>query len=201
MFTKKRITLIGILLVLVIGGAYSYFRLVVGKRLTPQAGAKLVPERASTLTFIDTNPAVWSELEHYGTPEAQAIWKNYLEQLERDILPHSELNYEEDIAPWLSGMAIAHFPSFNPFSQDKNVLVIAGITNSLKARNFLRSLNNYGSAEAKQRQYQGVTITEIETADGNRVSGAMVQGYVLFSPRGKIIEQAIATAQGQPSFA
>ena len=39
------------------------------------------------------------------------------------LSPNSELNYEEDIAPWLSGMAIAHFPSFNPFSQDKNVLV------------------------------------------------------------------------------
>jgi len=201
MLTKKRITLIGILLVLVIGGAYSYFRLVVGQRLTPQASAKLVPERASSLTFINTDPDVWSHLEKYGTPEAQTVWKGYLEQIEQDILPHSELNYEEDIAPWLSGMAIAHFPSFNPFSQDKNVLVIAGITNSLKARNFLGSLKNNGSTQVRQRQYQGVTITEVETADGGRASGAMVQGYILFSPQGKVIEQAIATTQGQPSFA
>ena len=201
MLSKKRITLVGILLILVIGGAYSYFRLIVGKRLTPESGANLVPEQASMMTFINTDPAVWSQLNQYGTPEAQALWEENLEQLEQEILPSHEINYEDDIAPWLSGIAIAYLPSLNPFTQDQNFLIIAGITNSLQAGNFLRSLDGSEGTEVTQRQYQGVTITEVETADGDRASGAMVEGYLLFSQRERIIEQAIDTAQGQPSFA
>jgi len=201
MLSKKRITLVGILLILVIGGAYSYFRLIVGKRLTPEAGAKLVPEQPSIMTFVNTDPTVWSQLNQYGTPEAQALWEQTLEQLEQDILPSHEVNYADDIAPWLSGMAIAYLPSLNPFTQDQNFLIIAGITNSLQAGNFLRSLDGSEGTEVTQREYQGVTITEVKTADGDRASGTILEGYLLFSQRGRLIEQSIDTAQGQPSFA
>ncbi|MDR9404135.1 MAG: DUF3352 domain-containing protein, partial [Halothece sp. Uz-M2-17] len=201
MFNKKQITLVGIILLLIAGGVYSYFRLIVGKKLTPEAGAKIVPERASTMIFIETEPEFWSPLKQYGTAEAQEFWQRSLEELEQDLLPDADINYEQDIAPWLSGMAIANFPSFNPFSQEENVLVIAGITNSLKAANFLRSLESNGETEVKQRQYKGVTITEIKTADDDRATGAIVQGYLLFSQQANLIEQAIDTVKGDRAFA
>ncbi|AFZ44764.1 hypothetical protein PCC7418_2622 [Halothece sp. PCC 7418] len=201
MFNKKRITLVGIILLLIAGGIYGYFRLIVGKRLTPQASAKILPESASTMLFMETDPEVWSELEQYGTTEAQAVWQSSLQELEQEFLPDANIDYEEDVAPWLSGIAIANFPSINPFSQEENVLLIAGITNSLKAGNFLRSLESNEETEVRQRQYKGVTITEVKTAQGDRASAAMLQGYVLFSQQGNLIEQTIDTAQGDPAFA
>ena len=202
MLTRNRITIIAVLLLLAVGGSYLYFRLIVGKRLTPQAGAKLIPDEATAMTFINTDPQPWSHLQNYGTPAAQEFWENNLEAFEQDSLNDSGIDYEEDIAPWLGGLAIAYFPSSNPLSsQEGDFLAIAGITNSLKAQQFFNSLEGEETVTLTQRQYEGVTIIEMETQEGDRASGARVDGYILFAEAGKMIEKAIDTARGEASFA
>ncbi|MEO0967867.1 MAG: DUF3352 domain-containing protein, partial [Cyanobacteria bacterium J06639_18] len=72
--------------------------------------AKLVPDEAIMTAYISTDPKLWSNLENFGTPEAQKLITQGLEDFKKDLTKDSDLSYEKDLKPWLGGVMFAVLP-------------------------------------------------------------------------------------------
>jgi len=215
MLNKKWITIVIILILAAVGGTFLYLRFLAGKRLTLQTGAELVPQNAEMMAFISSDPQDWSQLKEYGTPELREILQSNWEEQKPQFFKQqkdsadSEINYEEDIAPWLGNVAIASFSNSkdeqdSSGSQDEqakekqNFLAIAGIKNPIQAWRFRNSLDQ-DQATIEKQDYQGVTIRTMETEDGERYHLARVKGYLLVSSAPTVIESTIDTVKKEKS--
>lgn len=213
--TKKSILLPVIVVIgIVAGGAAAYwcFKGNFGSASSPLASAKVVPDDALMATFISTDPGALAQLQQFGTPEAEKSIQKSLQDLDRQVLAKSNINYEKDIQPWLGSVTIAVLPPSSakqvqatPFSSQPNILLVLGIKNGLSAWNFSNKLKADKTITSKEFDYKGQKITESttkgSTSQGEPIYSSIVGDRVVLAPARFAVEQAIDTYKGEPSFA
>ncbi|BAZ10220.1 hypothetical protein NIES4071_20350 [Calothrix sp. NIES-4071] len=174
------------------------------------ASARVVPDDALVATYITTDPQAWSKLEQFGTPEAQKVISKSLEDFNKQTLAPSNISYEKDLKPWIGGVMVALLPS-NPVkptqataqaTSEPNVLMVVGIKDKVSALNLANRLKSQKDVQTQEIDYKGEKITESK-GQGKPTYSAIVNNnnYLVFSQDKRIIEQAIDTVKGEPSFA
>ncbi|MBD2598215.1 DUF3352 domain-containing protein [Nostoc spongiaeforme FACHB-130] len=181
--------------------------------------AKLVPESALMTTYISTDDQVWAKLQQFGTPEAQKLLVKSLEDFNKNTFKGSDISYEKDIKPWISGVMIAVLPPSktqpaqlqiptnraNPplkVQQSTNMLMVIGIKDKLTALNFANKLKNQKGVKSREIDYKGEKITETIEEKGRPTYSVVVNNsHLILAPDKQAVEKAIDTYKGQPSFA
>ncbi|WP_427160725.1 DUF3352 domain-containing protein [Aliinostoc sp. HNIBRCY26] len=198
--------------VVVVGSvaAYMYLRGPAGDGAGALSSAKLVPSSALMATYISTDPKSWAKLQQFGTPEAQKLVTQGLEDFNKNVLTSNDISYEKDIQPWVGGLMIAVLPpqqtQSNPSGiqrqPEPQVLMIAGIRDKLSALNFANKLKGQKGVKTKESDYKGEKIIETSTENNSSptYSAVLNNSYVVFSPQRPVVEKAIDTYKGQPSF-
>lgn len=182
-------------------GAFVYFSGLLGKTATPLSSAALIPDEALMAAYISTDSSQWSKLRRFGTPQAQAAIAQSLDNWQQQLLNGAELNYQQDLQPWVGGVMIALVPptapapNFNP-----NVLMVVGIKNKLGAWNFGRQLKSSKDVKIEESQYKNVPVTAAIAANGSTSYTAVLNNLMVVADNKTTLEQAIDTAQGEPSF-
>jgi len=188
-------------------GAYWYFKGNFGSGSIPLASAKVVPDEALMATFISTDPRPLAQLQQFGTPEAEKLVEKSLQDFDRQVLAKSNINYEQDIKPWLGSVTIAVLPPSpirqvrtTSFSSQPNILLVLGIKNGLSVWNFSKKLKADKTVTSQQFDYKGQKITE-SIGKGEPIYSSILDGRVVLAPAKQAVEQAIDTYKGEPSFA
>lgn len=186
--------------VLVAGGAFFYFRVVKGSSLTPMTGAKVVPEEALMTAFISTEAKSWSQGNKFGTPEAQKLIGEGVENLSEGILASAELDYERDLQPWIGNVMVAWLPANSEAwtRNEDSLLVVVGIKNKLEAWNFAKKLKE--GQEFKETKYKGITVFETKTGTED-VAAAILGNKLVLSSDPDGVESAIDTFKDSKSLA
>ncbi len=210
---------------LVAGGAGAYFYLQgMGRKLTPLDSAKIVPNDALLAAYIDTDSPNWRRLQQFGTPEAQAAIAKGFETLQQEILPQVELNYQQDLKPWVGDVMLVLLPpSRNSESKPNttsssvetpetpaaetttnsqlNTLLLVGIQNPLKAWIFQRNFQAKTNIKTAETKYKGRKIS-ITNIDENPATYSVVMGkHLVLAERQSSLEQAIDSYQASTSVA
>lgn len=195
--------------VVVAGGVatYLYFKGAFGGASSPLASAKIVPDEALMATFISTDSQAWSQLQQFGTPEAQKLVEQGLQDFNQQMLAESNIDYQKDIKPWVGNVMVAVLPSnqvkpaqATPQSaQEPNVLMVVGIKDKVSALNFANKLKADKGFKSKEIAYKDQKI--IETTGKDASYSAVLNDHLVFAPAQKAVEQAIDTFKGEPSFA
>jgi len=196
--------------VIVAGGVatYLYFKGAFGGALSPLASAKVVPDEALMATFISTDSKSWSQLQQFGTPEAQKLVEKGLQGFNQQMLAKSNIDYEKDLKPWVGSVMVAVLPSNTvrpaqatpQAAQEQNVLMVLGIKDKGSALNFANKLKAEKGVKSKEIDYKGQKITET-TGNGEPNYSAVLNNHLVIAPEQKAVEQAIDTFKGEPSFA
>ncbi len=194
--------------VVVAGGAiaYLYFNGAFGGASNPLASAKVVPDEALMATFISTDSQAWSQLQQFGTPDAQRLVEKGLQDFNQQILTQSNIDYQKDLKPWVGSVMFAVLPSSpikptqaTPPVQEPNVLMVVGIKDKASALNFANKLKADKSVKSQEIAYKGQNITET-IGKGTNYS-AVLNNHLVVASTQKAVEQAIDTSKGEPSFA
>lgn len=188
------------------GIAYLYFNGAFGGASNPLASAKVVPDEALMATFISTDSQAWSQLQQFGTLEAQRLVEKGLQDFNQQILTQSNIDYQKDLKPWVGSVMFAVLPSSpikptqaTPLAQEPNVLMVVGIKDKASALNFANKLKADKSVKSQEIVYKRQKITET-TGNGTNYS-AVLNNLLVVAPTQKAVEQAIDTSEGEPSFA
>lgn len=207
---------------LVAGGAGAYFYLQgIGRKLTPLDSAKIVPDDALLAAYIDTDSQNWDRLQQFGTPEAQAAIAKGFENLQQEILPQEELNYQQDLKPWVGDVMLALLPpskdsGSKPDSESssaetpaaetatnsqENVLLVVGIQNPLKAWMFQRNFKSQADIKIAEAEYKGVKISITNVGEKPATYSMIMGKHLVLADRQAILEQAIDSYQASTSVA
>ncbi len=196
--------------VVVAGGvaSYFYFKGAFGGATSPLASAKVVPDEALMATFISTDSQGWSQLQQFGTLDAQKLIEKQLQDFNQQILTQSNIDYQTDIKPWVGSVMLAVLPS-SPIkptqatpqtAPEPNVLMVVGIKDKVSALNFANKLKAEKNVKTQEITYKGQKITET-TGNGEPSYSAVLNDHLVLAPAQKAVEQAIDTFKGEPSFA
>lgn len=196
----------------VVGGgiaAYLYFKAPLGGNVSAMDSAKVVPAEALASAYINTDPQAWAKLQQFGTPQAQQLLAQNLENFKKQVFTDNNISYENDIQPWVGGVMIAVLPpnlakpaqlTTPAPGQTQNILLVVGIKDKLGALNFANKLKADKNSKIQESDYQGETITEIDQGKPT-YSAVLNNAEVVLSPERHTVEEAIDTFKGQPSFA
>jgi hypothetical protein len=180
------------------GGVYLYLRgQLPWQRFTPLASAKVIPESAFGSSFVSTDPKTWSVLAKYGTPESRTTISKGLEELQKNLLT-DKINYQRDIQPWIGSISFAFLPATNP--GESGILTVIGIKDKIKASEFEKQLGQQVNRKTSTSDYKNVKVTAIDWQDNTTIYTAVTGDFLLISYDRKVLESAINTYQGQPSF-
>lgn len=188
--------------------AYMYFKSGPVAETGALSSAKVVPDKALMATYISTDSQGWAKLQQFGTPSAQEAVTKGLAELNKQVLPDTNISYEQDIKPWIGGVMIAVLPT-NPgsavqnpasSSQEQNILTVVGIKDKIRALSFANRLKSEKDLTAKETEYKGEKI--IETANKGKLTyTAVLNDHLVLAPQKQAVERAIDTFKGEPSFA
>ncbi len=196
-FPKGYLFLLLATVISTLGATSLYFYFFQGEELTPIEGASVIPEQALMSAFISTKDRDWSQLKQLGTPEAKKILNNQIEKLPQKILTDNNINYQQDIQPWLGNMMLAFLPS----SKNKyDLLAVFGIKNKIKALQFANKLRNNDNHELKIGNYQGFPIIQTYQKEQEYLNYTIINNKLIISTTQKTLELAIDTIKGMPSF-
>ena len=202
-FKKSRlgyIPLLGIAIALGFGGHY-LFRQVIGKPLTPLDAAEIIPDEATIAGFIETDSQKWSQIKQLGNSQTEKIIETQIENFQAELDTEAKnFNYEQDIEPWLGGAMFALLPENSDIAKP-DLLLVLGIKNKLKARDFLKKVQAESQAEVKETKYKGVKITESTGKNNSVTASALLGNKLLLAEESQVIERAIDTYKGEPSLA
>jgi hypothetical protein len=180
------------------GGVYLYLRgQLPWQRFTPLASAKVIPESAFGSSFVSTDPKTWSVLGKYGTPESRATVSKGLEELQKNLLT-DKINYQRDIQPWIGSISFAFLPATKP--GESGILTVIGIKDKIKASEFEKQLGEKVNRKTSTSDYKNVKITAIDWQDNTTIYTAVTGDFLLIASDRKLLESAINTYRGQPSF-
>jgi len=182
-------------------GAYVYFNQ--GGSLTPQSSAKLVPNNALMTTFISTDDRAWDKLQKFGTPEARQQVEKGVQEFRTKMLADTNFDVDKDLKPWVGNVMVAVMPPGEAGkTRNSNVLFVVGIKDKSKAFNFSSKIKEQKGAATKEVDYKGVKITEItEQPKNNSYHLAVLNNTLVLSADRTVVQQAIDTSKGEPSFA
>lgn len=195
--------------VVVAGGAiaYLYFNGAFGGASNLLASAKVVPDEALMATFISTDSQAWSQLQQFGTLEAQRLVEKGLQDFNQQILTQSNIDYQKDLKPWVGSVMFAILPSSpikttqaTPPAQELNVLMVVGIKDKASALNFANKLKADKSVKSQEIVYKGQNITKT-TGNGEPNYSAVLNNHLVLASTQLAVKQAIDTSKGEPSFA
>lgn len=190
--------------VLGLGGvaAYLYSDGYFGNSDTPLESARIIPNNAVMAGVISTNPQAWSQLQQFGTPEAQKVVDKSIQDFQKDAFTDSKVNFEKDIKPWLGSVMFAVLPSSaSKPAQKTDLLVVVGIKNKFSMLNFgnkFRSDKKQG--EIKEVDYKGIKILE-STDKGKKSYAAILKNHLVLADEIKTVQLAIDAFKGSPSLA
>ncbi|KAB8320193.1 DUF3352 domain-containing protein [Tolypothrix campylonemoides VB511288] len=199
--------------IVVAGGiaAYMYFKGgPSGDISSALDAAKVVPDEAILATYISTDPKVWAKLQQFGTPEAQKIVGQGLENLNKSLSSDNNISYEKDLKPWVGGVMIAMLPP-NPVkpaaqnapqaSQEPKVLMVVGIKDKLSALNFANKLKAQKDVKVQESDYKGEKIIETTGKSEPSYTAVLNNTHIVIAAEKQAVEHAIDTYKGEPSFA
>lgn len=195
--------------VVVAGGAiaYLYFNGAFGGASNFLASAKVVPDEALMATFISTDSQAWSQLQQFGTPEAQRLVEKGLQDFNQQILTQSNIDYQKDLKPWVGSVMFAVLPpnpikptQATPPAQEPNVLIVVGIKDKASALNFANKLKAEKGVKSQEIAYKGQKITKT-TGNGEPNYSAVLNDHLVLASTQLAVQQAIDTSKGEPSFA
>lgn len=185
-----------------VGGGY-YFgkKLLLGDELTLQASNKIVPQSALANTFISTDEKKWSELREFGTPEFQELTNNNLQEFIAENLTteNQNIDYQQDISPWLSGISIAILPS-SEVGIDYDAVAILGIQNKLKAKGFFDRIKTTNTGNINETKHQNISIYQIDD-QAEKIFFSTFQNYIIIADKQEVITKIIDTHKGGISLA
>lgn len=186
--------------VILAGGvlAYLYLKGAFSDATSPLASAKVVPDDALMTGTISTDPNAWSQLQQFGTPEAQAALSKGLNDFNKQMTAESKIDYAKDIQPWVGSVMFAVLPSDTSQQNQQNLLMVVGIKDKISAWNFANKLK--AQVKTQESDYNGVKISET-VGSSNKTFSAVLNSHLVLSPQRKSVEMAIDTFKGQPSFA
>jgi Protein of unknown function (DUF3352) len=187
--------------VIIGGGAYAAWQFLGGKELTPLQAAELIPQDALMTGYISTDSQAWSKLDKFGTPEARQIITQGMDNFKKDVLAPENINYEQDLQPWMGNVMFAMLPEEKTGSSNENMLVIFGIKNKLKALDFANKLKSQSKGESKESDYKGETLVETKSEKGGKTYYAVMGDRLVLTSERKNLERSIDTLKGSPSIA
>ncbi|UKO98553.1 DUF3352 domain-containing protein [Nostoc sp. UHCC 0870] len=203
--------------VVVVGSvaAFMYLRGTGGGSTGALSSAKLVPSSALMATYITTDSQAWAKLQEFGTPEAQKLVTKGLEDFNKGLMSDNSISFEKDIQPWVGGLMVAVLPpnatktnqSEQPpttqLQQEPQILMVVGIKDKLGALNFANKLKGQKGVKSTESDYKGEKITQTSKEGNSKAtySAVLNNSYLVFSPEKPVVEKAIDTFKGQPSFA
>lgn len=198
---KRKGFLVAVAAVVVTGSvaAYLYFKGIPGKPTTAVESAKLVPDEALMATFISTDEQSWGKLRQFGTPEAQQAIASIFEEFQ---IGEATLNFERDLKPWVGGVMFALLPrqaSASP--EQRNVLMVVGIQNKLKALEFANQMKSQKQGSVEEKQYKGIAISNIKQPNGTSYSTAVLGDHLVLAFSLEAVEQAVDAFKGEPALA
>lgn len=196
---------VGTLTFLTAGSMYLYNRTIIGRELTSQEAAKIVPEEAWMVTHISSDSRSWSKLTKFGSNKAKDMLDAELQEATIELSSNS-IDYYKDVEPWLGNITIAKLPSDEGLStldaEKYNILAIIGIKNKLEAGMFINKLQDgSNSNEFQTRKYRGVTIFETKTQTNEPLNTALIGDRLIMASDPEIMNLAIDTMNGRDSFA
>ncbi|WP_414549589.1 DUF3352 domain-containing protein [Anabaena sp. CCY 0017] len=194
--------------------AYIYFKGPSGDSSDALGSAKLVPSTALMATYITTDPEAWAKLEEFGTPEAQKLLAKGVADFKQDFFSESNISYEQDLKPWVGGVMVAVLPP-NPTKltqsnqpdavtkaqPESNILMVVGIKDKINALNFANKLKSKEGIKVQESDYKGEKITAVTENGRLTYSAVLNNNHVVLAPEKQVVEKAIETFKGQPSFA
>lgn len=190
--------------------AYVYFRGGFGDGSSPLASAKIVPDEALMASFISTDAQNWSKLQKFGTKEAQDLVMKSLQDINKEALTESNIDYEKDIKPWVGGVMVAVLPANTVKSTQAtpepsepfDVLAVVKIRDKISALNFANKLKALKDVKTQETDYKGLKITQSSQGTSQPTYSTVINNdYVAIAPTKQAIEKAIDTFKGEPSFA
>ena len=186
--------------------AYVYFRGGFGDNTSPLASAKLVPDEALMASYISPDSPAWTQLQKFGTKEAQDLVNKSLQEANKRNLAESNIDYEKDIKPWIGGVMIAVLPpdSAKPTQakpESFNMLMVVKIKDKISALNFANKLKAIKNVKSAETDYKGQKITESSEGQTSYYNSVLNNEYLVIAPEKATIEKAIDTFKGEPSFA
>ena len=212
-FGRGCISTVTIFTALLITGGYGlskgWHQFFWGTELTPLEAAKIIPEEVFITGYINTSLTNWSQLEQFNSSKNETIVNYITEEINQKFSQENlDINYQEDISPWLGNMAIAFFPKISPslnsswgVKPDADLLMIFGIKNPLKAYQFRQSIKSQGKAKYQESKYRGVTITSIAQSSPTKIYLTVLRNKLVITDKLSIMHQAIATYKGEPALA
>ncbi|AFZ47223.1 hypothetical protein Cyast_1258 [Cyanobacterium stanieri PCC 7202] len=196
---------VGISLLVLVGAGLGYYfgrRFLLGEELTPSRGAQIIPASAVATGFISTDINDWQQLEQFdtfgGREAIEETWQEWRAELEEENI---EVNYQEDIEPWLGGLMIAFLPNAEDISEP-DVGLIAGVKNKLKARDFLNKIKDNPDTEVIESEYQNITVYQIiSDQDPEGIWFTFYDSQAVIGVSQTVVEQFIDTYRGADSIA
>ncbi|MBD2663800.1 hypothetical protein B6N60_01305 [Richelia sinica FACHB-800] len=190
---------------------YVYLKLPAGDTISPLGTAKFVPAKALMATYVSTDSQSWAKLEQFGSPEVQELLRKNINNFDKQLLPGSNISYEQDIKPWVGGLMIAVLPpeiSPPPKSNlpvppkpDANVLLVVGIKDKISALNFANKVKSAKDVKTVESNYQGEKIIESQGKRNSTYISVLNNTHLLISAEKTALKTAIDTFKGKPSFA
>jgi hypothetical protein len=190
---------------------YVYLKLPAGDTISPLGTAKFVPAKALMATYVSTDSQSWAKLEQFGSPQVQELLRKNINNFDKQLLPGSNISYEQDIKPWVGGLMIAVLPpeiSPPPKSNlpvppkpDANVLLVVGIKDKISALNFANKVKSAKDVKTVESSYQGEKIIESQGKRNSTYISVLNNTHLLISTEKTALETAIDTFKGKPSFA
>jgi hypothetical protein len=183
------------------GGYYFGKKLLLGEKLTLQASNKIVPESALANTFISTDEKKWSQLREFGTTEFQELTQNNWQKFIAENLTteNQNIDYQQDISPWLGGISIAFLPT-SEAGIDYDTVAILGIKNKLKAKGFFDRIKTTNSGNINETNHQNITIYQIDD-QAEKIFLTTFQNYIIIGDTQEAITKIIDTDKGGLSLA
>lgn len=190
--------------------AYVYFRGGFYDGASPLASAKIVPDEAIMASFISTDAQAWSQLQKFGTKEAQDLVIKSLQDANKQALAKSNIDYEKDLKPWVGGIMVAVLPPNQAKStqatpttpESFDVLMVVKIKDKISALNFANKLKAQKDVKTQETDYKGLKITQSSQGQSEPTYSTIINNdYVIVAPAKQSVEKAIDTFKGEPSFA
>ena len=200
---KKSKLLLAVAALTVCGSVAAAFYLTTErhKAYSPLESGKLVPDEAIMATYVSATPQVLSELQNFGTPEAQALVSRGIKIFQQQSLAGATINFNQDIQPWIGGVMVALLPTDGIKSAtDAQLLMVVGIKNKWKSWQFAQKLKASSEVKSQQSQYRGVTLSSYTEKTGKQYNVAVINNQVVIAANPETVKRAIDTFMGSPSL-
>jgi Protein of unknown function (DUF3352) len=197
----KKSIMTAVALVAAAGAGYAGYKYVYSGESNAGDLATVIPENALMVAYISNEPEAWAKLQKFGNPEAQKIVTAQIKETQQKLLADTQIDFDRDVQPWLGNTMMAILPNnAEAKSGTPRFLIAIGIKDKLKALDFANKLKAQSKTPSKEFDYKGVKITDSGTGSRETFS-ALVNDRLVLAPEKQAVEQAIDTANGQPSLA